>query len=131
MPLTRKRQAGRGYNQAEVLARAIAAEVDAPCRPWLAQDRATDDQIGLDVVSRRANVSAAYRLRAGLPEPGRTILLVDDVFTTGATAETCAALLRTAGWRSVHVWTLARVVRGMETEKGLLPLIAKVGTADN
>lgn len=118
VPLVRRREADRGYNQAEILARALAdaltEDLDRalPVRSWLAQRRATADQVRLDASSRRANVTAAYDLRAGLPQAGRRILLVDDVYTTGATAEVCAALLRQAGWGEVRVWTLARVIRG-------------------
>jgi ComF family protein len=112
VPLAPGRERDRGYNQAEVLGRALAAHTGVPARPWLAQDRPTEDQVGLDASARRANVAAAYRLRAGLPAPERRILLVDDVYTTGATAETCARLLRRAGWAEVRAWTLARVVRG-------------------
>lgn len=112
VPLAPGRRRDRGYNQAEDLGLALAADIGAPARPWLAQDRPTEDQVGLDASGRRANVAAAYRLRAGLPLPGRRVLLVDDVYTTGATAETCARLLRRAGWEEVRVWTLARVVRG-------------------
>lgn len=112
VPLAPARERDRGYNQAEVLGQALAAQTGVPIRPWLAQDRPTEDQVGLDASGRRANVAAAYRLRAGLPEAERRILLVDDVYTTGATAETCARLLRRAGWPEVRMWTLARVVRG-------------------
>lgn len=112
VPLTRRRRADRGYNQAEVLARALACELDVPARPWLSQRQRTADQVGLDPSHRRANVHLAYELRAGVPETGHRVLLVDDVYTTGSTAHVCAGLLASAGWREVHVWTLARVVRG-------------------
>jgi ComF family protein len=121
VPLTERSLARRGYNQAELLARELAAVLRLEVAPWLAKRSATDDQVALDRSARRANVSRAYASRAGTPPAGRRILLVDDVYTTGATGETCAGLLRRAGWREVHLWTLARVVRGVPSRPGDRP----------
>jgi ComF family protein len=115
VPLTGSSEARRGYNQAEVLARALARALGrrpSEARPLLVKRCATGDQVALDKSARRANVDRAYARRPGSREPGRRVLLVDDVYTTGATAEVCAGLLRDGGWKEVHVWTLARVVRG-------------------
>jgi ComF family protein len=107
VPLHRSRRRERGYNQAERLARALAAAADLPYRPGvLARHRATDAQSRLGAARRRRNVAGAFRLedRSGLE--GRSLLLVDDVVTTGATLEECVTVLRRAGCRVTAV-TLA------------------------
>jgi ComF family protein len=115
VPLHRWRLLRRGYNQAAVLARALARETGLPLVPDLVQRRrATRSQQGLSGQARLANITAgAFR-----PHPwhrgrlrGRRVVLVDDVLTTGATVGACAQVLRTAGAAEVAVLTLARVVR--------------------
>jgi len=115
VPLHRWRLLKRGYNQAAILARALARESALPLVPDLLQRRrATPSQQGLSAQGRLANVTpAAFRAhpwrRARLS--GRSVVLVDDVMTTGATVAACAAVLRRAGAQRVDVLTLARVVR--------------------
>jgi ComF family protein len=115
VPLHRWRLLKRGYNQAAVLARALARESALPLVPDLLQRRrATPSQQGLSAQARLANVTpASFR-----PHPwqrrrlaGRRVLLVDDVMTTGATVGACAEVLLAAGAAQVDVLTLARVVR--------------------
>lgn len=110
VPLSRKRRRERGFNQSELIARAVAREVSIPLRTRVL--RKTSDtlpQAGLSASARRNNVSGVYRAR--LPEGlrGKVVLLVDDVLTTGATAEAAAGALLAAGARAVDVLTLARV----------------------
>lgn len=112
VPLHPRRQAQRGFNQAELLARALARRAGAVLEPAaLVKLRETAPQAGLSAAARRRNVTGAYfpRRRAGLE--GRTVLLVDDVFTTGATARACTRALRQAGAREVRVLSVARVRR--------------------
>jgi ComF family protein len=110
VPLHPRRQAERGYNQATLLARGLARSVGLPLREdILWRWRHTPQQVGLDAARRRANVAGAF---ACAPEPplvaGKTLLLVDDVCTTGATLAACAETLRAAGAREVWGLTLAR-----------------------
>lgn len=116
VPLHRWRLWRRGFNQAAMLAQALAGlsglAVDATV---LVRIRATQSSQGLNRTARAANVRGAFRVVDRGRIKGRDIVLVDDVLTTGATAEACAHRLRRAGARSVHVLTFARVVRDGET----------------
>ena len=110
VPLHAGRQRDRGYNQAALLAGLLARRLDRPClADALARVRATPTQTRLHADERRLNVRGAFAARAPEWVRGRTVLLVDDVMTTGATLSEAAATLRRAGaWR---VWA-ATVARG-------------------
>ncbi|HXV58792.1 MAG TPA: double zinc ribbon domain-containing protein [Gaiellaceae bacterium] len=98
----------RGLNTAEELARALGRRWSLPVLPLLARAGGTRRQTGLTRAQRRANVRAAFR--SARPPP-RAVGLVDDVYTTGATAGAAARELRRGGARAVHVVTFARSVR--------------------
>ncbi|MBB4265266.1 ComF family protein [Roseospira visakhapatnamensis] len=111
VPLHRWRLWRRRYNQAALLARALARRSGRPWDPLaLARRRATPSQGGLGRPGRVANVRGAFRVPDPARVAGRRVLLVDDVLTTGATVEECARVLRRAGALTVDVLTLARVV---------------------
>jgi competence protein ComFC len=105
VPLHRSRLGRSGFNQAELLARGVAAAINSPVSDTLHVVRKTRDQVELSAAERRANVEGAYTVR-GVAR-GR-VLLVDDVFTTGATASSCAATLLRAGAEEVHAISLCR-----------------------
>ncbi len=108
IPLHPNRQRERGFNQAGLLAQAFAAQTGLPLAlDGLARVRETAPQVGLSAQERRDNVRGAFHAW-GDAWAGRRPLLVDDVCTTGATLEACAAALRSAGSRSVYALTLAR-----------------------
>ena len=109
VPLDPARRRARGYNQSEELARELAALWGRPLATELARGRETRPQVGLDRLARRENVRGAFVWR-GDPLVDRPLLLVDDVMTTGATAEECAVALKAAGARWVGVLTVARPV---------------------
>jgi ComF family protein len=109
VPLHWLRRWRRGFNQADVLARAVGRRHGLPVeRGSLIRVRATPPQQG-DVAARRRNVREAFAVRRTQRIVGRRLLLVDDVFTTGATANACTAALLSAGASAVGVLTLARV----------------------
>jgi len=112
VPLHRRRQRKRGFNQSELLARALARRLEIPTLSLLERTRATRPQVGLDFKARGANVSGAFALH---PNPAREVsglrvLLIDDVFTTGATLRECTAVLKRAGAQTVCALTLARQI---------------------
>lgn len=109
VPMHRKRQAQRGYNQAYELARDVAARTNLSCRPdLLERTQATLPQQGLDAKARRQNLRGAF----SCPEPGqlqnRHLALIDDVMTTGVTLGEASRTLLIAGAASVQVWCVAR-----------------------
>ena len=111
VPLHPRRRRQRGFNQSELMARAIARR----CGRRLAAEalvRRTDtpSQTGLSAAARRANLRDAFLVRRRAALAGRVVVLVDDVFTTSATARACAQALRAAGAREVRVLTAARVL---------------------
>jgi len=105
VPLHRTRLRKRGFNQAELLSRGLAERMKATVSDTLQVVRSTRDQVELSAAQRRANVAGAYM--ATEPLRGR-LLLVDDVFTTGATMSACAATLLRAGAKEVHALSLCR-----------------------
>jgi ComF family protein len=108
VPLHWRRRWGRGYNQSEALARAIADRLGLPCRPsCLRRVRHTPMQTAQSAAARLENVRGAFRAR-GAEFAGHTVLLVDDVMTTGSTASEAARALRQAGAARVVVAVLAR-----------------------
>ncbi len=128
MPLHWRKRWQRGFNQAELLAREIGRRTHTPVRNALRRVRYTDSQAGLTSARRRQNVSGAFQAsrRANLfstqPLEGRSVLLIDDVITTGATAASCARALKRAGARHVTVLALARADRRTMLDPLLDPL---------
>jgi ComF family protein len=107
VPLHPRRLRWRGFNQALLLAQAFP---DIPLgRDVLVRRRPTLPQLKLSPEERRTNVKGAFLVPEPLAVAGKTILLVDDVYTTGATAKECAQALNRAGASQVEVLTVARV----------------------
>jgi ComF family protein len=112
VPLHWRRRWARGYNQSEILARALAKRLGLPCRPsCLRRVRHTPMQTAQSAAARLENVRGAFRAR-GTELAGKTVLLVDDVMTTGSTASEAARALRQAGATRVVVAVLARSTFG-------------------
>lgn len=114
VPTSRTRMRERGYNQAALLAREFAARTGRAYRPdLLLRTRAAASQTSLHPGDRRANVARAFSAPAGQSGSallGEHVILIDDVWTTGATALSCAESLREGGARAVSVVTFARAV---------------------
>lgn len=108
VPADAARRLERGHHPAERLARELARAWELPCEPLLRRRGAGRRQRGLPLAERRRNVRGAF---AATDAP-RGVLLVDDVYTSGATVHAAASALRTAGAREVRVVTFARAVRG-------------------
>jgi ComF family protein len=108
VPLHERRHRRRGYNQAELLGRELARLCGLPTVAGLVRVRDTPPQVGLDRLRRQTNVADAFRWE-GKECARRSLLLVDDVATTGATLEACAGALKAAGAGAVIGFTVARV----------------------
>ncbi len=111
VPLHRTRLRERGYNQAELIARPLARALGIPFRSYLlVRTRPRPDTLRLTRRERWETVRGAYALREGAQVDKLRVLLVDDVFTTGATLDACSRALRKAGAVQVAGLTVARAV---------------------
>ncbi len=108
VPMTRDGLRKRGFNQAQLLARELGRLTGLPVIAALRKTRRTADQTQLKLPERRENVRGAFAARRPAPAEAERIALIDDVYTTGATAEECSAALREAGYKEVYVLTVAR-----------------------
>ena len=108
VPVSRLRKLRRGYDQVELLAKAVGRELGLSPVPTLKKIRNNRPQSRLkDPAARRANVLGAYRLLEGAAVKGQRVLLLDDILTTGATAGECARALLSAGAKEVHCAAVA------------------------
>lgn len=120
VPLHPAREAKRGYNQAREIAMFAAELTGIPLEDRIARrPRATVEQTALPAAARRRNLRGAFEIRAS-SIPLR-IAIVDDVLTTGATAEALALALRRAGCRHVEVWAVARAAGYLVSATGKSP----------
>ena len=109
VPLANKRLRQRGFNQAAMLARWLSQSLGLPCEEqFLRRTKDTDAQQALDAKARKGNLRNAFSLTPDSAVKGRHLALIDDVLTTGATAQALARLLMNAGAARVDVYCLAR-----------------------
>ncbi|MGA8942247.1 MAG: ComF family protein [Thermoactinomyces sp.] len=111
VPMHGERQKQRGFNQAERLAKVIGKNMRLPVLPLLQREKATAPQSKRTRLERLLSVDNAFVLAKGLPDRGRrreTLLIVDDVYTTGATVRACAKVLRKGGFGQIYAVTFAR-----------------------
>ncbi len=109
VPLHPRRYRERGFDQSWFLARRLGRAEGVTAKPYLLERvRWNAAQSNLTEPQRRANVRNAFVVRDPQSVTGRRVLLVDDVLTTGSTADECARVLKKAGAESVHVYTVAR-----------------------
>ena len=140
VPLHPRKQRQRGYNQSVLLADEAVRSLRTEGWPLkvehaaMIRTRSTDSQFGLSPRERRLNLRGAFIVRDPQAVSGREVLLVDDIYTTGATARECARVLRQAGATKVWAATVARAQKEMvalwdapadETFRGEVALAAR------
>lgn len=107
VPLHHERLTERGYNQSQLLSESVALSLDLPCQPDMLQRiRETSQQARLSQEERRANVQGAFAASASVA--GTSLLLIDDVVTTGSTLSACATALRAQDARTVYAIAVSR-----------------------
>ncbi len=111
-PMHWRRRLSREFNQAALIAHALAAAINVPCRTsWVRRSKATVSQAGLTDEERYRNMRGAFRIAAPEKLRGKRVLLVDDVMTTGSTLAACARTVKRAGAESVAAAVAARAHR--------------------
>ena len=109
VPLHRQRLCSRRFNQAEVIARSLSEELNLELLLALRRIRPTQRQATLSRKERLKNLRKAFQIKTSPTKlAGRHLVLIDDVFTTGSTAQECARILRTAKPASIAVFTIVR-----------------------
>jgi ComF family protein len=110
VPLHQERQKARGFNQAAVIAEALSARVSLPIDEisLMRTEHTSRHRAGMDARDRRESVANAFTISYPALIAGERVLLIDDVFTTGATVSACANALLDAGAAEVFVLTIAR-----------------------
>ncbi|MDQ2843380.1 MAG: ComF family protein [Acidobacteriota bacterium] len=111
MPMHWRKKWERGFNQAELLAQPVAKRYGLRLSANLYRKRYTQAQAGLGESERRKNLKGSFAVRRGQQVAGKRILLIDDVFTTGASLRAASEALKSAGAAHVSVLTVARVDR--------------------
>lgn len=109
VPMQKKKQRKRGFNQAKRLAKVISKLSGKPLTDSLVKIRETEEQHTLSEKKRRANLKGAFRVEDASEIEDKTVLLIDDVFTTGSTANECAKILRKSGAANITVATVCAV----------------------
>ena len=110
IPIEEDRKRKRGYNQAEVIARALSDEISLPVvGDVLYKKRRTESQVGLTLKQRLINLSGSFGVRNRSEIEGKRILLIDDVMTTGTTVSVASEKLRSSGAAKIFVLTVASV----------------------
>ncbi len=108
VPLHKKRQKERGFNQAYLLAAYLGKKIGLPVCNDIVRVKHTEHQTLLSRHQRSKNLKGAFQLIDSSRIKGKTVLLVDDVYTTGSTADECSATMREAGAKHIYVLTCAR-----------------------
>ncbi len=109
VPLSRKKELKRGFNQAHLLAQEIAERTNLICDATLMRVAEEVDQTKLSLKQRKKNVRGAFVVDEKKDVSGKSLLLIDDVFTTGSTVDECSKILLKAGARNLSILTIARV----------------------
>lgn len=117
VPVCKKRKRRRGYNQAELLANSVALDMKVECVELMQRVKETPSQVELSFKDRLENIKDAFVITDKNLVKGKTILVIDDVLTTGATLNECAKVLKKAGANKVIGLTFANTPRAVKFEE--------------
>jgi len=106
VPLHKKKQRIRGFNQAKILADVLSETLQIPVADWLLRKRETAPQKELNDTERLKNLRNAFEVKKEIFSPVDKVMLVDDIYTTGSTIEACAKVLYDAGVKEVYFISL-------------------------
>lgn len=109
VPMTKKAERKRGYNQSKVLAEAVSKKTCVPIANVTVKTKETEKQVSLNATSRRKNLTEAFKIINRKTIKDKVLLIIDDVTTTGATGEALAEKLKKAGAKRVELLTIASV----------------------
>ena len=109
VPMTKKSLKRRGYNQGELLAKGVSEKVGVPCENLLVKKSETERQVKLDKSQRLKNLVDAFKVVDRKKVKNKTVVIIDDVSTTGATGEAVGSKLKKAGAKKVILLTIASV----------------------
>lgn len=107
VPNSKRKKREKGYNQAELLAKELSKELGSEYIDCLSRDIDTPEQSSLKQSERKGNVKGVFSFKGKISIKGKTLVLVDDILTTGSTANECARVLKKAGAREVIVYCLS------------------------
>ena len=108
VPIHHLKKAERGYNQSDYIAKGLSRSLNVPYSTnSIKRTRYTESQTGLNMNDRVLNVSNAFKVKSSKKIPGKNILIVDDVCTTGATLQACGKVLKDAGSNLVYACSIA------------------------
>ena len=117
VPLRKERKRNRGYNQSQCVAEGISIKTNIPCKDALVKIKNNHVQHELDLASRRENVKGVYEVSKNCNVKGKTILLCDDIVTSGNTLSECAKILLEAGAHKVYCVTIAYIPKRVFSNK--------------
>ncbi len=117
VPLRKEREKNRGYNQAKCIAEDISSIIEIPCKDILIKVKSNHVQHELDLIHRRANVKGAYDVKNESEVLNKSILLCDDIVTSGSTLMECSKVLFESGANSVFCCTIAYIPKSDFSDK--------------
>lgn len=114
VPFSKRQKINRAYNPSELLAEGVALQLNAPFQDTLVKLFDVKTQHNMSTTQRKGNVHGIYEVKNGADVKDKTVLLIDDIMTTGETLNSCAVILKIRGAKSVYCATAALTAKNKE-----------------